>query len=183
MVFVVFAIPVSQIFLGPNTIEVLSEINPDMTSMQVTQEMEGGILNQMLNSLLMHLVWGVTLGTVSSLLTRKWGANYRCHVCNIEFSNIKTYEHRQKYVHENPSPNMKKILILGGGYAGIGVLNKIQKTFENDVDVNIELVSESNFFYIHQCYQKWLQVQLNPDILQLQLEDSAREPNFIREKL
>ena len=33
VVFTVFAIPVSQIFLGPNTIEVLSEINPDMSSL------------------------------------------------------------------------------------------------------------------------------------------------------
>jgi len=146
VVFVVFAIPVSQIFLGPNTIEILSEINPEMTATQVAQEVERSFLNQMLNSLFMHIVWGVTLGTISLLLTRKMGANYLCHVCNIEFSNIKTYEHHQKYVHENPSPNMKKILILGGGYAGIGVLNKIQKTFENNIDVNIELVSESNFF-------------------------------------
>jgi len=146
VVFIVFAIPVSQIFLGPNTIEVLSKINPDMSSLQIAQEMERGFLNQMLNSLFMHVVWGVTLGIISSLLTRKIGANYLCQVCNIEFSNIRTYEHHKENVHVNPSPNLKKILILGGGYAGVGVLNKIQKTFENNVDVNIELVSESNFF-------------------------------------
>jgi len=146
VVFTVFAIPVSQIFLGPNTIEVLSEINPDMSSLQIAQEMERGFLNQMLNSLFMHVVWGVTLGMISSLLTRKIGANYLCQVCNIEFSNIRTYEYHKENVHVNPSPNLKKILILGGGYAGVGVLNKIQKTFENNVDVNIELVSESNFF-------------------------------------
>jgi len=74
------------------------------------------------------------------------GANYLCHICNIEFSNIKTYEHHKDHVHENPSSKLKKILILGGGYAGVGVLNKIQKMFEKNVDVNIELVSESNFF-------------------------------------
>jgi len=146
VVFVVFAIPVSQIFLGPNTIEILSEINPEMDSLQITQEIEENFQNQMINSLFMHMVWGVTLGTVSSLLTRKIGANYHCHICNIEFSNIKTYEHHKENVHENQSPKMKKILILGGGYAGVGVLNKIQKAFENNVNVNIELVSESNFF-------------------------------------
>ena len=146
VVFVVFAIPVSQIFLGPNTIEILSEIHPEMNYLQITQEVEQNFLNQMLNSLIMHIIWGVTLGTISSLLTRKIGANYLCHVCNIEFSNIKTYEHHKENVHENPSPEMKKILILGGGYAGVGVLNKIQKSFENNVNVSIELVSESNFF-------------------------------------
>jgi len=146
VVFVIFAIPVSQIFLAPNTIEILSEINPEMTSIQISQEMERNFLNQMLNSLFMHIVWGVTLGIISSLLTRKIGANYLCHICNIEFTNIKTYEHHKENVHVNPTSKMKNILILGGGYAGIGVLNKIQKTFERNVDVNIELVSESNFF-------------------------------------
>lgn len=146
VVFVVFAIPVTQIFLGPNTIEILSEINPEKSSLQIAQEIKHDFLNQMLNSLFMHIVWGVTLGMISSILTRKIGANYLCNICNIEFSNIKTYEHHKENVHVNPSPNLKKILILGGGYAGVGVLNKIQKAFENNVDVNIELVSESNFF-------------------------------------
>jgi len=146
VVFLVFAIPVSQIFLGPNTIEILSEINPEKSSLQITQEVEQNFPNQMLNALIMHIIWGVTLGIISSLLTRKIGANYLCHVCNVEFSNIKTYERHKENVHENPSSKTKKILILGGGYAGIGVLNKIQKAFENNVNVSIELVSESNFF-------------------------------------
>ncbi|MDH3677621.1 MAG: NAD(P)/FAD-dependent oxidoreductase [Nitrosopumilus sp.] len=146
VVFLVFAIPVSQIFLGPNTVEIISEINPEMTLIEAAKEVEISFFNQMLNSLFMHLVWGTTLGVIGSLLTRKIGANYLCHVCNIEFSTIKTYEHHREHVHENPSPKMKRILILGGGYGGVGVLNKIQKKFESDVNVNIELVSESNFF-------------------------------------
>jgi NADH dehydrogenase len=146
VVFVVFAIPVSQIFLSPNTIEIISEINPEMTSIQAQNEVKNSFFDQMLNSLFMHIIWGITLGIIGSLLTKKIGANYLCHVCDIEFSNLKTYEHHKKHIHENPSPKMKKILILGGGYGGIGVLNKIQKKFENDVNVNIELVSESNFF-------------------------------------
>ena len=146
VVFVVFAIPVSQIILGPNTIEIISEINPEMTSIQAAKEVENNFFDQMLNSLFMHIVWGVTLGMISSFLTRKIGANYLCHKCDIEFSNLKTYDHHKTHVHENPSPKMKKILILGGGYGGVGVLTRVQKKFENDVNVNIELVSESNFF-------------------------------------
>ena len=146
VVFVVFAIPVSQILLGPNTVEIISEINPDMTALQAAQKVENEFVPQMLNSLLMHVIWGITLGITSSVLTRKIGANYLCHICNIEFSNIKTYKHHKRHVHDTPSPKMKKILILGGGYGGIGVLNKIQKKFEDNVDVSIDLVSESNFF-------------------------------------
>ena len=55
VVFVVFAIPVSQIFLGPNTVEILSEINPEMTSTQIAQEVESNFLSQMINSLFMHI--------------------------------------------------------------------------------------------------------------------------------
>ena len=46
VVFVVFAIPVSQIFLGPNTIEILSEINPEMSPLQITQEVKENFQNQ-----------------------------------------------------------------------------------------------------------------------------------------
>ena len=146
IVFVVFAIPVSQLLLGPNTMEILMEINPQMSFVDAAQKVEQNFVDQMSSSLIMHIIWGITLGVISSLFTRKMGANYLCHVCNIEFSKIRTWEHHQKHVHENPSSNMKKILILGGGYAGVGVLNKIQKQFQDDVNVSISLISESNFF-------------------------------------
>jgi hypothetical protein len=94
----------------------------------------------------MHIIWGLTIGVLASLLTRKIGANYRCHVCDIEFSKISTYEKHVENVHENPSPSLKRILILGGGYGGIGVLKKLQETFQSDPDVNISLVSQDNFF-------------------------------------
>jgi len=146
VVFVVFAIPVSQLLLGPNTVEILSEFNPEMSYVQAVQEVERNFANQMLNSLIMHIIWGLTLGIISSLFTRKIGANYLCRTCDIEFSKLQTWKHHQEHVHDNPSLLMKKILIIGGGYAGIGVLNKIQKQFQDDVDVSISIVSENNFF-------------------------------------
>ena len=146
VVFVIFAIPVSQLLLGPNTVEVLSKINPEMSYTQALQEVESSFITQMLNSLFMHIIWGLSLGIVTSLFTRKMGANYLCRKCNIEFSKLQTWNQHYSHVHENPTPFMKKILIIGGGYAGIGVLNKIQKQFQDDVDVSISIVSENNFF-------------------------------------
>lgn len=146
VVFVVFAIPVSQLLLGPNTAEVLSEINPQMSYVDAVREVERSFVSQMLNSLIMHVIWGLTLGIISSLFTRKLGANYLCRICDVEFSKLHTWKHHHKHVHENPSPTMKEILIIGGGYAGIGVLNNIQKQFQDDVDVSISIVSENNFF-------------------------------------
>ena len=146
VVFVVFAIPVSQLVLNPNAAQLLSGMNPSMTLVDAAKEIEKSFATEMINSVVIHLIWGLTLGVFTSLFTRKFGANYLCHKCNIEFSKIRTWENHQIHVHENPSSQIKKILILGGGYSGIGVLNKTQKYFQDDVNVSISLVSESNFF-------------------------------------
>lgn len=44
------------------------------------------------------------------------------------------------------SQNKKRILILGGGFAGIECARKLESYFMKDLDVNITLVSEDNFF-------------------------------------
>src|SRR5580765_1194638 len=41
--------------------------------------------------------------------------------------------------------NSRHIVILGGGFAGIGVLKKIQKEFHDDDSVEITLISKDNF--------------------------------------
>jgi NADH dehydrogenase len=145
VVFLVFAIPVSQLLLSNNMTEILSELDPNMTLVEANEVVQENILSSLLDSLFMHLIWGVTLGVISTLLTRKMGANYRCQKCDIEFSNIQNYQKHVEYVHENPRI-VRKILILGGGYAGVNVLKKVQSHFESDVEVSIELVSDSNFF-------------------------------------
>ena len=97
-------------------------------------------------SIFTHIIWGLVLGAITTALTRKYGANYRCSICDVVFSNTKTLKAHKSHVHGSGSASMKRILILGGGYAGVTVLNKIQKQFNNDVDVSINLISESNFF-------------------------------------
>jgi NADH dehydrogenase len=44
------------------------------------------------------------------------------------------------------SQNKKRILILGGGFAGIECARKLESYFMKDLDVDITLVSEDNFF-------------------------------------
>jgi NADH:ubiquinone reductase (H+-translocating) len=46
---------------------------------------------------------------------------------------------------QQSSLNPKHIVILGGGFAGIGVLKKLQKEFNNDASVEITLVDKGNF--------------------------------------
>ena len=145
VVFIVFAIPVSQLLLGPNTAEVLARLDPKMNLVEASDIIQESFASRMLESLFIHLIWGVTVGLIASALTRKLGANYRCYRCDIEFSNYQTYLNHLEHVHKNPK-NMKKILILGGGYAGINILKKVQSHFASNVEVGIELVSDSNFF-------------------------------------
>jgi NADH dehydrogenase len=45
----------------------------------------------------------------------------------------------------NTHHSSKHIVILGGGFAGIGVLKTLQKVFHNDSSVEITLVSKDNF--------------------------------------
>jgi NADH:quinone reductase (non-electrogenic) len=45
----------------------------------------------------------------------------------------------------NAHHSAKHIVILGGGFAGIGVLKKLQKEFHNDSSIEITLVSKDNF--------------------------------------
>ena len=43
-------------------------------------------------------------------------------------------------------PQIKKILILGGGFGGVNVLKSIQNKFKNNSNVRISLVSQDNYF-------------------------------------
>jgi len=146
VVFAVFAIPVSLLFLGPNMAEILAELDPEMTLIEASESINENFVSSLMDSFLMHIIWGLTVGVLASLLTRKIGANYRCHICDVEFSKISTYEKHVENVHEHPSPSVKRILILGGGYGGVGVLKQLQETFQSDPEVSISLVSKNNFF-------------------------------------
>jgi len=144
--FTIFFMPVYQLLLAPNMIQIMTELNPNMSVLEASDVIKQNYLQTLVDSIFKHLIWGVTLGVISTLLTRKFGTHYRCHVCDIEFSKIKTYEHHQRYVHESPSPSLKHILILGGGFSGVEVLKKVQDVLEDNVNINISLVSEDNFF-------------------------------------
>ncbi|KAG2477271.1 MAG: FAD-dependent pyridine nucleotide-disulfide oxidoreductase (Modular protein) [Nitrosopumilales archaeon] len=146
IVFAVFAIPVSQLFLGPNMAELLVELDPEMTLIEASEVVNQNFVPGLIDLFSIHLIWGITVGVLASLFTRKIGANYRCHICDIEFSKMSTYEKHDENIHENPSPSIKRILILGGGYAGVNVLKQLQETFESDTEVSISLVSQDNFF-------------------------------------
>lgn len=136
IVTIVFTIPVQYFLIQPIT----AELNDTVTQNLIFSE------EFLLKSFLTHFLWGGTLGVFASVLTTKKGMKYRCHKCDIEFSKLSTFKEHDMYIHVSAHPHTQKIVILGGGYAGIGVLEKIQKRFEKDVDVDISIISENNYF-------------------------------------
>ena len=132
-VFAVFTIPVTYIMIVPSIAD----------DAHVQQD----FATSMLISLGKHMLWGLVMGSVTTYLTRKFGAKYRCHICDVAFSKWATLKEHQRVCTGNEDPaSMKRVLILGGGYAGVGVLNCLQKQFGDDIGVSITLVNESNFF-------------------------------------
>jgi NADH dehydrogenase len=103
-------------------------------------------LNVFLNSLFLNLLFGITVGLVSSFLSIKFGARYKCNICNVSFSRINVIKKHLQSVHRRDPIQQKKIAILGGGFAGVEVLTKLQKEFQNDIRVDITLISKDNFF-------------------------------------
>jgi len=96
--------------------------------------------------LLIHLVFGSVLGGVSSAISIRFGSRYRCTKCDISFSRIDSLQKHIQHVHGTTPTHLKRILILGGGFGGIESLRQLQKAFQDDVSVDITLVSRDNFF-------------------------------------
>jgi NADH dehydrogenase len=146
VVFVVFFIPVNQFVLSPEITNILPQVQPSTTEAEAIKMIRENQSSIMIGSIVMHLVFGVTLGIISSLLEIKFGAKYRCPKCEISFSRIDSLQKHLDLVHGTTPIQRKRILILGGGFAGIEVLRRLQNAFEDDVEVDITLVSRDNFF-------------------------------------
>ena len=73
-------------------------------------------------------------------------ASIDCTICDISFSRIDSYQKHIQLVHGLKPVQLTKIVILGGGFAGIEILKQLQNAFQTDISVDITLVSKDNFF-------------------------------------
>ena len=146
IIFVVWAIPINEFILIPENIRTTTDIDSTLTEQEISQQFQSNKLNIFLNSLFINLLFGITVGLVSSFLSIKFGARYKCSICNVSFSRIDVIKKHLQLVHRRQPIKQKKIAILGGGFAGIEVLTKLQREFQNDIRVDITLISKDNFF-------------------------------------
>ena len=88
-------------------------------------------LNSTIYSILINLLFGITLGLFSSFLSIKFGSRYRCPACDISFSRIDILQNHLNIIHGrgNPIQDRKTILILGGGFGGVSALKKDCKDY------------------------------------------------------
>ena len=89
------------------------------------RQYSSNLLIIMISWFIIHLIFGVTVGIISSLLSIKFGSRYRCSICDISFSRIDSYQKHIELIHGARPIQQKHILILGGGFAGNRSLKKI----------------------------------------------------------
>lgn len=146
VVFIAFFIPVSQFVLAPEIARTMTEMIPSITEAEAARQLAGNFSLIISGAIITHLLFGLTVGLISSILSTKFGARYRCSDCDISLARIDTYQKHLNLVHGEQPMKLKRILILGGGFAGVQVLRALQKEFQYDVSVEITLVSRDNFF-------------------------------------
>ena len=147
VVFIIFFIPVYQFVLTPETVNTLQEFSDDEKELyEYSELLSSEFLTVLISSLITHLIFGITVGLVSSLLSIKFGTRYRCPKCHISFGRIDSYQKHIELVHGTKPIDLKRILILGGGFAGIKILQQLQKEFQDNIDIDITIVSRDNFF-------------------------------------
>jgi NADH:ubiquinone reductase (H+-translocating) len=160
LVYLIFAIPVEQFVLNPEFKVTLSGVSKNMgikneeNANGLGQARQGPSYNITFSSIQLYslifsiginLLFGIILGLVASLLSIRLGTRYRCPSCDISFQRIDTLQNHLQFVHGNKPVNRKKIVIVGGGFGGVTVLNKLQNRFQTDVSVDITMISKDNY--------------------------------------
>jgi len=162
LVYLIFAIPVEQFVLNPEFKVTLSGVTKNIgdrnqeTGNGTRQGGQGPTNNNNITfstihlysvifSVMINILFGITLGLVASLLSIRLGTRYRCPGCDISFPRIDTLQNHLQFVHGSEPMNRKRIVILGGGFAGVAVLNKLQDRFQTDVSVDITMISKDNY--------------------------------------
>lgn len=145
VILIAFFIPVYLLILLPEIERTRAAMTQESYEYDTTSSQYSFPL-VIISYVIMHLVFGITVGLTSSTLSIKFGSRYRCSKCDISFSRIDSYQKHLELVHGQSPIQLTRILILGGGFAGIEVLRQLQKAFQNDIGIDITLVSRDNFF-------------------------------------
>ena len=77
----------------------------------------------------------------------------------------------------------KKILILGGGFAGVSVLRELESSFKHNDDIKITLVNEDNFFLFTPMLPELASGMIRPSAISIPLRMICKKTEFIQAKV
>jgi NADH dehydrogenase len=183
IIFVVWAIPINEFVLIPENIRTIADIDPSLPKQAISQQIEINKLSILFNSLFINLLFGITVGLASSFLSIKFGTRYKCNICNVSFPRINIIRKHLQLVHRRQPIEQKKIAILGGGFAGIEVLTKLQKEFQNDIRIDITLISKDNYFLFTPMLHEVSSGMIEPRHVASPLRSFCKRARFIESEI
>jgi len=101
----------------------------------------------------------------------------KCKYCDVVLSSKKNYESHYISTHKKFSPSIKNILILGGGFGAITVLEKIQKDLRGE-KINITIVSEKNYFLFTPMLPQVASGLLHPSSISIPIRNFCKNAKF-----
>ncbi len=107
----------------------------------------------------------------------------RCSKCDVIFKKKKTLEQHIQYIHKSDFPNVKKILILGGGFGGVNVLRAIQNMFQDKVNVEISIVNQHNFFLFTPMLPEVASGMIHPRDISIPIRTFCKRAKFYQAEI
>ena len=101
-----------------------------------------------------------------------------CNDCNAVFNSESKYYAHYLSVHKSTSPSVKKILILGGGFGGVTVLQNIEKKFKNE-PVEITIISKENYYLFTPMLPQVASGLLHPSNITIPVRYFCKKAKFL----
>ena len=177
-VFFLWAIPVQQLILNHQTVKTIALMNPSLSEQTISNNLQKDLILALIQNCTRNLIFGITLGLTTSFLSIKLGKRFRCPKCNVSFSKVEMIKKHLNKIH-NKKVNPKKVVILGGGFSGVEALKKLQKAFEDDVDVDITLINKDNFLLFTPMLHEVVSGMIETSHIAIPLRSFCKRARFI----
>ena len=178
VVFLLWSIPIQQLILNHETAKTIALMHPSSSQQSILNDLQKNLIIALLQNYTRNLIFGITLGLTSSFLSIKLGKRFQCPKCRISFSRVDMIKRHLHKIHQEKL-TQKKIVVLGGGFAGIEAIKKLQKAFEDDVDVDITLVNKDNFLLFTPMLHEVISGMIETSHIAIPLRSFCKRARFI----
>ena len=177
-VFLLWSIPIQQLVLSHVTAKAIVSVNSSSVPNQLSMNIQKDFFGPLSQTIFRNLIFGVTLGLTSSLLSIKLGKRFRCPKCSISFARVDSIKKHLDKIHREHLPQ-KKVVILGGGVGGVEALKKLQKSFENDPAIDISIVNKDNFLLFTPMLHEAMSGMIEPTHIAIPLRSFCKRARFV----